>query len=294
MADRNFSSGNTNDKTGNPVWTLLKRLYWIPVALFWILVWQILYMAVRKDLLLASPAAVFSSLVRLSGTAEFWKDCLFSLLRIQTGYLAGVLIGTLLAVVTVQSKWIHRFVYPVISAIRSTPVASFIILALVWMSNEKVVIFIVFLMVFPIVWTNVSEGIIKTDRQLLEMAKVFHISRGQTLRYIRVPSVLPFFVTSATTGLGLAWKAGIAAEVLSTPSFSLGTKLYEAKIYLETPDLLAFTIVIVIISLLLEKLLVVILKKSGVYFRKHGRYGMPGNMPASDSNTQTGRGASVK
>lgn len=294
MADRNPSSGNTSSKTGNPVRTILNRLYWIPVALFWILVWQILYMVIRKDLLLASPISVLMSLVRLSGTAGFWMACLMSLLRIQTGYLAGVLTGTLLAVITVRSKWIHRFVYPVVSAIRSTPVASFIILALVWMSNEKVVIFIVFLMVFPIVWTNVSEGILKTDRPLLEMANVFHISRGQTLRYIRIPSVLPFFVTSATTGLGLAWKAGIAAEVLSTPSHSLGTKLYEAKIYLETPDLLAFTIVIVVISLLLEKLLIVILQKSGVYFRKHGRSVLTANLPGTETSSQNGRGESGK
>jgi len=294
MTNRNLKSGKTDSKSGNPVRTLLKRLYWIPVTIFWILVWQILYMVIRKDLLLASPLSVLLSLIRLASTAEFWMDCLFSLFRIQTGYLSGVLIGTLLAVLTVRFKWIHRFVYPVISAIRSTPVASFIILALVWMSNDKVVIFIVLLMVLPIVWTNVAEGILKTDRQLLDMAKVFHISRGQTLRYIRIPSVLPFFVTSATTGLGLAWKAGIAAEVLSTPSFSLGTKLYEAKIYLETPDLLAFTIVIIIISLLLEKLLFFILKKSGGYFRKHGRYGIPDNSPSSNTTYQAGREVSGK
>ena len=294
MTDRNLGSGKNSHKNGNPVQTLLKRLYWVPVTIFWILVWQILYMVIRKDLLLASPLSVLLSLVRLASTAEFWMDCLFSLIRIQTGYLSGVLIGTLLAVLTVRFKWIHRFVYPVISAIRSTPVASFIILALVWMSNDKVVIFIVLLMVLPIVWTNVAEGILKTDTQLLEMAKVFRISRGQTLRYIRIPSVLPFFVTSATTGLGLAWKAGIAAEVLSTPSFSLGTKLYEAKIYLETPDLLAFTIVIMIISLLLEKLLVFILKKSGGYFRKHGRYGIPDNSPSSDINSRSGKEGSGK
>lgn len=294
MTDRNLGSGKNSNKNGNPVQTLLKRLYWVPVTIFWILVWQILYMVIRKDLLLASPLSVLLSLARLASTAEFWMDCLFSLIRIQTGYLSGVLIGTLLAVLTVRFKWIHRFVYPVISAIRSTPVASFIILALVWMSNDKVVIFIVLLMVLPIVWTNVAEGILKTDRQLLEMAKVFRISRGQTLRYIRIPSVLPFFVTSATTGLGLAWKAGIAAEVLSTPSFSLGAKLYEAKIYLETPDLLAFTIVIMIISLLLEKLLVFILKKSGGYFRKHGRYGIPDNSPSSDINSRSGKEGSGK
>lgn len=245
--------------------------YWLPVALLWLIMWQLLYMFVHQDLLLASPIQVFASLSVLCMKADFWLAALYSLLRIQAGFLLAVVCGTFLAILTARAAWINHFVYPAISAIRSTPIASFIILALVWMSSSKVVIFIVFLMVLPIIWTNVTEGIRKIDLQLLEMAAVFELSRSQILRNIDIPSVSPFFVTAATTGLGLAWKAGIAAEVLSTPADSLGGRLYEAKIYLETPDLLAYTIVIIVMSLLLEKGMVFVFRNTGAYFRHHGR-----------------------
>ncbi|MEA4890182.1 MAG: ABC transporter permease subunit [Clostridiaceae bacterium] len=258
---------------GNKSW--IYRMRWIPVSLIWLLVWQLCYWLTNQDLLLASPLQVFQSLVRLIVTVPFWQAAGYSLLRIQAGYLLGIFTGTVLAVLTVKISWLDRFFYPAISAIRSTPVASFIILALVWMSSGRVVIFIVFLMVLPIVWSNVAEGIRKTDRQFLEMAFVFRLSPGQIVRTIFIPSVSPFFIAAATTSLGLGWKAGIAAEVLSRPALSLGGKLYDAKIYLETADLLAYTSVVVILSLLLEYLLISVFRRAGRYFQRHGHRDVP-------------------
>ena len=121
------------------------------------------------------------------------------------------------------------------------------------------------------------------------MAFVFRLTRSQTLRFIDIPSVSPFFVAAATTGLGLAWKAGIAAEVLSTPRNSLGGLLYEAKIYLETPDLLAHTAVIILLSLLLEKLLVSVLALAGKYFHSHGRSEVTANIAVREKVPEAGK-----
>lgn len=247
-----------------------QRLSWLPVMLIWLIIWQLAYSWVGQDLLLASPVQVLTRLIYHVQTGAFWMTALLSLLRIQAGFLLGLAAGALLAVATVNVSWLHRFFYPAISAIRSTPVASFIILALVWMTHNRVVVFIVFLMVMPIVWANVSEGIEKTSRQLLEMAHVFRLKPFDRIRAIYIPSIAPFFMTAATTGLGLGWKAGIAAEVLSRPPLSLGGRLYDAKIYLETADLLAYTTVVIVISLLLEKLLILIFRQAGSYFRLHG------------------------
>lgn len=257
---------------------ILIRWSWIPVLLIWLALWQAAYWLVGQDLLLSSPLQVARTLAAQVGQAGFWLAAVLSLLRIQLGFLLGILFGTALAILTVKFKWLHAFFHPAISAVRTTPVASFIILALVWMSSGRVVVFIVFLMVLPIVWANVTEGIRKTDRQLLEMAAVFKLSRSQIVRLIYLPSISPFFVAAATTSLGLAWKAGIAAEVLSTPLHSLGGKLYEAKIYLETADLLAYTVVIIVLSLLLEKLLLFLLRRTEVYFQRHGRMGALGSL----------------
>ena len=280
--------------TGKISGTGMKCWYWLPVAIFWLLLWQILYWAVRQDILLASPLQVLLSLFHLFRQSSFWIAVLFSLLRIETGFFLGLLFGTGLAVLTSKFVWVSRFIYPAISAIRSTPIASFIILVLFWMSSSRVVIFIVFLMVMPIVWTNVTEGIRKIDPNLLEMSAVFHLTRRQILQHINIPSVSPFFVASATTSLGLAWKAGIAAEVLSTPKSSLGGLLYNSKIYLETPELLAYTAVIILLSLLLEKIMVRVLKNSSQYFQQRGRINIPKNMSdMSEGRNESSTGGQV-
>lgn len=258
MAD----SGKSKNK--NPWFLLL-------AAAVWLAVWQFAYWLIGRDLLLASPLQVGSRLAELAMQGSFWATALMSLLRIMAGFGLGLLAGTALAVLTARSAVFLAVFQPAISAIRATPVASFIILALVWMSSSRVVIFIVFLMVMPVIWANVTEGIRKTDPQLLEMARVFGFTRSQVVRLIYIPSISPFFAAAATTGLGLGWKAGIAAEVLSTPRLSLGGELYNAKIYLETADLLAYTVVVILLSLLLEKLLLIALHRIEAYFRRHGR-----------------------
>ena len=244
------------------------HLRWMPALIGWLIIWQLAYWLVHQDILLASPAQVVDSLARMVITKTFWMSTFFSMLRIQAGFLLGVAVGTGLAVLTVRLHWLHQFLHPIIGAVRATPVASFIILALVWMSSGRVVIFIVFLMVLPVVWSSVAEGIRQTDSRLLEMAFVFHFSRKQLLRSVYVPSVAPFFMTAATTSLGLGWKAGVATEVLGRPAFSLGGSLYEAKIYLQSADLLAYTCVVIIISLLLERLLVWLFNRASQFYRQ--------------------------
>lgn len=237
------------------------------VAVLWLAIWQTAYWLVRQDLLLASPVQVIVRFFQLFFTGEFWLTASFSLLRITTGFTLGMVLGSILAIATCSIKWMHAIFYPAVSAIRATPVSSFIILALVWMSSGRVVVFIVFLMVLPIAWANVSEGITGTDRKLLQMAQVYQLRKIKVWRYIYLPSVSPFFMSAATTGLGLGWKAGVAAEVLSTPRYSLGGRLYEAKIYLETTDLMAYTMMVIVLSLILEKLLIRALRRAEISLR---------------------------
>ena len=248
-----------------------KYWLWLPALVFWLVVWQLAYSLTGSDLLLASPLQVASRLGHLILMGSFWMTAGLSLLRILAGFALGVVAGAVLAILTVRVRVLWILFRPAIGAVRATPVASFIILALVWMSSVRVVVFIVFLMVLPIVWANVTEGIKKTDPQLLEMARVFGLSRGQVIRLIYIPSISPFFIAASVTAMGLGWKAGIAAEVLSTPRPSLGNELYNAKIYLETPDLFAYTLVVIALSLILEKVLLFALRKTEVYFKSHGR-----------------------
>ena len=151
---------------------------------------------------------------------------------------------------------------PLIMVIKATPVASFIILCLIWIPSRNLSVFISFLMVFPVVYTNILEGIRQTDKQLLEMADSFGAGVGKKLQFIYLSQVMPYAVTACKLGLGLCWKAGIAAEVIGIPAGSIGEKLYKAKVYLETPDLFAWTIVIIAVSVGFEKIFMFVLRRS--------------------------------
>lgn len=244
----------------------LKKLF---VIAFWIGLWQVVYMIVQQEILIVSPAQVVIRVFELVQQQDFWCSTLLSLLRIMQGYLFAVIIGVILAVLTTKISFLYDLFYPVMSLVKATPVASFIIIALVWIGRDNVPTFISFLMVLPIIWSNVSAGINSVDKGLLEVAKVFEFSKSKTITKVYVPSVSPMFLSACTTGLGFAWKAGISAEVISVPTFSIGTQLHNAKIYIETQDLFAWTFVVVVLSVVIEKLVVTLINKLG------GRRGVP-------------------
>jgi len=223
-------------------------------AALWLLIWQGLSMYIGQDILLVSPVSVIQRLSQLALTADFWLSALFSLQRIAAGFLLAVFTGITLAAASARFKLVQEFLAPAILLIKSTPVASFIILILIWVSSRNLSVVISFLMVLPVIYTNALEGIRSTDVKLLEMADVFRISKRRRFLYIYVSQVLPFFQSACLTGLGLCWKAGIAAEVIGIPKGSIGEKLYMAKIYFATPDLFAWTLTVILISLLFEKL----------------------------------------
>lgn len=222
------------------------------VALFWAAVWQGVYFLVDKPVLLPSPSAVLLRLVDLVQTADFWLDTAVSLLRIMLGVVFGVVFGVALSVLTSVSKIAEKTLSPVIKIIRATPVASFILLALVWLKKDSVTHFIVLLMVMPVFWENVCKGVENADKNLLEMSGVFRFGFFKKVDGIYLPSVRPYFAAALSTSLGLGWKAGIAAEVLSVPVRAIGTNIYHAKIYIETTDLFAWTAVAILLSILIE------------------------------------------
>ncbi len=228
----------------------------IAAGAVWLLVWQLCWLAVGQDVLLPSPAGVARRLGQLVCTLPFWQQVGLSLLRILTGYLLALALGAALGALTARSRLADCLLSPALRTVRAIPVASFIILLFVLMSKEHIPTVTSFLMVLPVVWANVDQGVRETDPALLEMARVFRLSPGRVFRHIRLPAVMPFFLAAARTGMGLAWKAGVAAEVLAAPRLGIGRALYEAKVYLESEELFAWTAVIVAISVLLERGLV--------------------------------------
>lgn len=238
-------------------------------ALFWVGVWWLVALCFAKPLLLPTPPAVLKALFALAGTAEFWITVALSLLRITAGILFALFAGAILAFLTVKSKICHTLFAPLMALFKATPVASVIFLLLLWLGRARVPLFIAFLMALPIVWSNLREGILATDRQLLEMAKVFRLAKIKMLCKIRIPSVMPYFLAACKAALGLAWKAGVAAEVLCVPERSIGRAIFEGKQYLLTDELFAWTLTVVLISILIEAGAVGLLKRlGGAYERR--------------------------
>ena len=231
------------------------------VAVFWLAIWWLLAVAVNRELLLPDPLTVVERFGVLVVQPEFWLITVKSLLRVLAGFVLGMLSGMLLAVLMHKSKVIYAVFSPFIKTVRATPVASFIILALVWISSGMLPIFISMLMVLPVAWANTISGIENTDKQLLEMAQLFKVRPWKIWLGIYWPSLRPYLLAAATTGLGLAWKSGITAEVIASPKFAIGSELQSAKVYLETPDIFVWTIVVVVLSVALEKLLLRLMKR---------------------------------
>jgi NitT/TauT family transport system permease protein len=113
----------------------------------------------------------------------------------------------------------------------------------------------------PIIWTNISSGIRSTSKELLEVARVYRFSPVIKITKLYIPTVLPYFLAACRSALGMAWKAGVAAEVLCTPTSAIGTELYFAKTYMDTETLFAWTLITIILSLIIEKSIVYFISK---------------------------------
>lgn len=231
------------------------------VFFFWILVWGLLSKAINQELFLPSPKNVLLAGLELGKTTEFWMSIANSFARIIIGFLMGLIIGALLAAISYKSRVLYELISPLMKVIKATPVASFIILALVWINSVNLSVLIAFLMVLPVSFSNIIHGLRSTDDKLLEMAKIFRISRWKRIKAIYFPALMPFLISAISIGLGFSFKSGIAAEVIGRPINSIGLNLYEAKLYLMIKELFAWTVVVILLSVLFEQIVMRILRR---------------------------------
>lgn len=223
-------------------------------------VWQIASMIVDTEFLFPSPVAVITRMFTLWQEGGFFLAISNSFLKIVSGFLIGLILGTALALTAARFSLIEDLLWPFMITVKSVPVASFIVLALMWLTSKELSTFIAFLMVIPIIYTNILSGIKNSSREMDKVATVFKMPLGRRILYIWIPRIKPFMLSACSIALGLSWKAGVAAELIGIPANSLGEMLYYSKIYFNTLDLFAWTIVIVLLSIGFEKLFISLLK----------------------------------
>lgn len=236
-----------------------KALITAASILFWLIVWQIVAVKLNSRILLVSPVDVVKRLCALVPTGEFLRSVLFSAGRILLGFALGLTCGCLLALAAGKSRIVRAIFSPLISAMKSIPVASFTILALIWVGSKNLSVLVSFLICVPIVCANMLEGIDSLDPKLKEMSKVFKIPVGRRFVGVYLSQLLPYFRSASRLAIGLCWKSGVAAEVIGIPDGSIGEKLFEAKVYLETSDLFAWTLAVILLSWLCEKIFVALI-----------------------------------
>lgn len=231
------------------------------IILFWLVLWQAVSIAVDNSILLAGPVEAVMALIHLAATAGFWLSVLTSVLMICSGFFIGLFTGVLLAGCSYRYGIIREFIKPPVTVIKSIPVASFVILVIIWAGSGSLSLVISSLVVFPTVFLNTLAGLDSTSVKLIETGRMFRFRTRDKIRHIYLPSCAPHIESAVCLGAGMAFKSGIAAEVIGRPLRSIGTGIYLSKISLATADLFAWTFCAVVLAFLFEKLITKLMKR---------------------------------
>ena len=235
-----------------------KKILAVCLALF---TWQMVSLLVHQKILIVGPWEVFLRLFSIWRVEGFWQSIAFSFGHIAEGFFLGLLLGIILAAFAYRRSWVETLLWPWMATIKAVPVASFVVICLIWLTTRKLSVFISFLIVLPIVYQNTLTGLKGIDASLMDLSRLEDIHYFKKLRAIYLPNLASQLISTVSITAGMAWKAGIAAEIIGTPNGSIGKQLFLAKTFLDTDDLLAWTVIIVLLSMAFEKLLVYVLKK---------------------------------
>jgi NitT/TauT family transport system permease protein len=227
----------------------------------WLITWQIVYWIIGKDIYFPSPISVVSTILTLVKSPEFYVVVSSTTIRVFISFLISAVLGVSLGYICGINKKIYELFEPMMVFIRSTPIISIIIIAIIWFSSSNVPIFTGFLMCFPIIWANMVEGIRSTDKKLLEMCHLYKVSNIDIFKKVYIKSSIPYLSAGFSSALGIGWKVVAAAEALSLPKYGIGTNLFNSKTYIQVPELLAWTVIIIFISYIFEILVKISFKK---------------------------------
>lgn len=218
-------------------------------------VWKLVSLSYGSELILPPPESTLVATLKLFIAENFISTVGLTILRGLIGFAISFILGIGLGILAGVNHSFHAFLKPILVTLRSTPVISFILLALIWFRVDMVPIFIAFLTMFPFICTNVIDGIKNVDRDLVEMANIYRVPHHKIIQKVYLPAIVPFIFSGASSAMGFGWRAIIIGEVLSQPRFGIGTAMQTAQTYLLVKEVIAWTIIAIIISSFFEMLL---------------------------------------
>jgi len=231
----------------------------------WFAIWQIASMIINEPLFLPSPTQTLAALFTLAKTTDFYLSVLMTLLRVLAGLFISTVLGISLGIASAKNKWLSIFLQPMISTLKSVPVMSFVLLAVIYLNSTLVPVLVCVFLCFPIMYINTQKGMLSIDKKLIEMAELHKVPKRKILTHIKLPSIMHHILSAVLICIGFSWKSVVTAEVISTPLHAIGFNLYKTKIYLDTESLFGWTLVIVLLSILIERIANTLYKKSKWY-----------------------------
>lgn len=228
--------------------TLKNRFLLLVSTVILILLWKLLSTFMGSEIILPSPESAFRALIELFYQKNFAQSVLFTIRRGLIGFLLSASAALVLGIAAGENKIVYNLFKPLLTIVKTVPLLSVVLLAIIWFKTENVPVFVCFLVVFPVISANVIEGIKNVDSHLLEMAGIYRVGKKRIILQIYLPSLVPYLLAGLSTAAGITWKAVIAAEVISMPRYAIGTAMQLSQIQLNTADLFAWTIIAVIIS----------------------------------------------
>lgn len=229
----------------------------------WLAAWQLLSMAIGHDLLLPGPVAVARRALELAADPASWSRVGFSFARIAGGFLLAFCLALALGLCAGRWRWVRELLEPAVLLLKSVPIVCVVVLLLLWVGARQVSVVAVFLAVFPPVYLSVVEALRARDDGLGRVLRAMGVPAWRRLLADAWQQLLPYLVATSRNACGMAWKAGVAAELIGSPRGSMGEGIYQAKLLLETGDLFAWTLAVVALSWACERVFVRCLAATG-------------------------------
>lgn len=235
----------------------LTKKHYISIAsvVVMLAIWQSAAFYFGSALIVPQPKDTFLTVFKLIGDLDFIQVVGATVLRGLFGFFISAVLGLFIGVLSGLRPNFNTFISPFLVTIRSVPVISLILLALIWFNPNVVPIFIAMLTMFPFICTNVADGIKSVDPNLIQMANFYRVDKRKILRCVYIPAIMPFIISGASSAMGIGWRAIIIGEVLSQPKYGIGTKMQTAQTYLNVEAVIAWTLIAIIISFAFEKII---------------------------------------
>ncbi|HHX60078.1 MAG TPA: ABC transporter permease subunit [Epulopiscium sp.] len=217
-----------------------------------IIVWELSHTMIGNSVVLPSVRETTIAFKEIITSLNFGITIATTLNRIVVSFLIGLILALILGILSALNKWFYDFLSPVLSLFKIVPTMAIVILALIWLTNQRAPVLIAVIIVLPILYEAVIKGIKNIDKNILNMTTVYKVSTVDIIRYIYIPSILNNIMAIFSSSIGLCLKIVIGGEVLGQPQNSIGTSIQTEKMYLNTAGVLGWIVILVILSLVID------------------------------------------